>query len=66
MYLNVFSDPVLFNMQEVPQPELFVSKQDIQGKEEDKMYKEYEKKAKELNDEQEYRNVWFICENICF
>jgi hypothetical protein len=59
MCLNVFSDPVLFYMQEVPQPEFIVSKPDIQWTEEEKkIYKEYEKKAKELSEEQEkYRKV---------
>uniref|UniRef100_A0A6Q2ZM02 Cilia- and flagella-associated protein 43 n=1 Tax=Esox lucius TaxID=8010 RepID=A0A6Q2ZM02_ESOLU len=45
--------------EEVPQPEFIVSKPDIQWKEDEKkIYKEYEKRVKELNEEKEkYRKT---------
>lgn len=48
----------MFISQEVPQPE-FMSKPEVQWTEEErKSFKEYEKKAKELSEEQEkYRKV---------
>lgn len=59
-YLNF-----LFLFKEVLQPE-FIVKPELQWTEEERRsYKEYEKKVKELSEEQEkYRKVWFIIYKI--
>uniref|UniRef100_A0A3P8XTF8 Cilia- and flagella-associated protein 43 n=1 Tax=Esox lucius TaxID=8010 RepID=A0A3P8XTF8_ESOLU len=53
---------------EVPQPEFIVSKPDIQWKEDEKkIYKEYEKRVKELNEEKEkYRKEELKIANLVY